>query len=144
MYKRQVGDGPERSKAEQFARDNGMCNVTFVGNVRNPMELLSASDVMLLPSESESFGLSALEAMACSVPVVASNAGGLPEVIRHGVSGLMSDVGNVEEMAKHVHYLTEKPERLNKFKHQALERSKAFDLQNILPQYEKIYYQLAK
>ena len=139
-----VGDGPERSKAEQFARDNAMCHVTFVGNVRNPMELLSASDVMLLPSESESFGLSALEAMACSVPVVASNAGGLPEVIRHGVSGLMSDVGNVEEMAKHVHYLTEKPERLNKFKQQALERSKAFDLQNILPQYEKIYYQLAK
>jgi N-acetyl-alpha-D-glucosaminyl L-malate synthase BshA len=137
-----IGDGPERSKAEQFARENQLENVVFVGNVKNPMELLSAADVMLLPSESESFGLAALEAMACGVPVVSSNAGGLPELNRHGVSGLMSDVGDVNEMAKQVMYLIESPERLQKFKNQAKERSESFSLKVVLPQYEDIYKQV--
>jgi N-acetyl-alpha-D-glucosaminyl L-malate synthase BshA len=134
-----VGDGPDRSKAEQFARDNQLNDVVFVGNVKNPMELLSAADVMLLPSESESFGLAALEAMASEVPVVSSNAGGLPELNRHGVSGLMSNVGDVEEMAKQVLYLIEKEERLLKFKDQARERANAFSLEAVLPLYEKLY-----
>jgi N-acetyl-alpha-D-glucosaminyl L-malate synthase BshA len=134
-----VGDGPDRSKAEQFARDNQLNDVVFVGNVKNPMELLSAADVMLLPSESESFGLAALEAMASGVPVVSSNAGGLPELNRHGVSGLMSNVGDVEEMAKQVLYLIEKEERLLKFKDQARERATAFSLEAVLPLYEKLY-----
>jgi N-acetyl-alpha-D-glucosaminyl L-malate synthase BshA len=134
-----VGDGPDRSKAEQFARDNKLNNVVFVGNVKNPMELLSAADVMLLPSESESFGLAALEAMASGVPVVSSNAGGLPELNRHGVSGLMSNVGDVDEMAKQVFYLIEKEERLLKFKDQARERANAFSLEVVLPLYEKLY-----
>jgi N-acetyl-alpha-D-glucosaminyl L-malate synthase BshA len=134
-----VGDGPDRSKAEQFARDNQLNDVVFVGNVKNPMELLSAADVMLLPSESESFGLAALEAMASGVPVVSSNAGGLPELNRHGVSGLMSNVGDVEEMAKQVFYLIEKEERLLKFKDQARERANAFSLEAVLPLYEKLY-----
>jgi N-acetyl-alpha-D-glucosaminyl L-malate synthase BshA len=134
-----VGDGPDRSKAEQFARDNRLSDVVFVGNVKNPMELLSAADVMLLPSESESFGLAALEAMASGVPVVSSNAGGLPELNRHGVSGLMSNVGDVEEMAKQVFYLIEKEERLLKFKDQARERANAFSLEAVLPLYEKLY-----
>ena len=134
-----VGDGPDRSKAEQFARDNQLNDVVFVGNVKNPMELLSAADVMLLPSESESFGLAALEAMASGVPVVSSNAGGLPELNRHGVSGLMSNVGDVEEMAKQVLYLIEKEERLLKFKDQARERANAFSLEAVLPLYEKLY-----
>ena len=134
-----VGDGPDRSKAEQFARENQLNDVVFVGNVKNPMELLSASDVMLLPSESESFGLAALEAMASGVPVVSSNAGGLPELNRHGVSGLMSNVGDVDEMAKQVFYLIEKEERLLKFKDQARERASAFSLEAVLPLYEKLY-----
>ena len=134
-----VGDGPDRSKDEQFARDHQLNDVVFVGNVKNPMELLSAADVMLLPSESESFGLAALEAMASGVPVVSSNAGGLPELNRHGVSGLMSNVGDVEEMAKQVFYLIEKEERLLKFKDQARERANAFSLEAVLPLYEKLY-----
>ena len=134
-----VGDGPDRSKAEQFARDHQLNDVVFVGNVKNPMELLSAADVMLLPSESESFGLAALEAMASGVPVVSSNAGGLPELNRHGVSGLMSNVGDVDEMAKQVFYLIEKEERLLKFKDQARERANAFSLEAVLPLYEKLY-----
>lgn len=134
-----IGDGPERSKAEQYAREHQLQNVVFVGNVKNPMELLTAADVMLLPSESESFGLAALEAMACGVPVISSNAGGLPELNRHGVSGLMSDVGDVNEMAKQVLYLIESPDRLNKFKRQAKERSESFSLKTVLPQYEAIY-----
>ena len=134
-----VGDGPDRSKAEQFARDNQLNDVVFVGNVKNPMELLSAADVMLLPSESESFGLAALEAMASGVPVVSSNAGGLPELNRHGVSGLMSNVGDVDEMAKQVLYLIEKEDRLLKFKDQARERANAFSLEAVLPLYEKLY-----
>ncbi|MEN9943629.1 MAG: N-acetyl-alpha-D-glucosaminyl L-malate synthase BshA [Bacteroidota bacterium] len=139
-----VGDGPDRSKAEQFARDHHLCDVVFVGNVKNPMELLSAADVMLLPSESESFGLAALEAMASGVPVVSSNAGGLPELNRHGVSGLMSNVGDVDEMAKQVFYLIEKEERLLKFKDQARERASAFSLEAVLPLYEKLYDKVLK
>ncbi len=139
-----VGDGPDRSKAEQFARENQLNNVVFVGNVKNPMELLSAADVMLLPSESESFGLAALEAMASGVPVVSSNAGGLPELNRHGVSGLMSNVGDVDEMAKQVLYLIEKEERLLKFKDQARERASAFSLEAVLPLYEKLYDKVLK
>ena len=139
-----VGDGPDRSKAEQFARDHQLSDVVFVGNVKNPMELLSAADVMLLPSESESFGLAALEAMASGVPVVSSNAGGLPELNRHGVSGLMSNVGDVDEMAKQVFYLIEKEERLLKFKDQARERAGAFSLEAVLPLYEKLYDKVLK
>ncbi|MNG23948.1 D-inositol 3-phosphate glycosyltransferase [compost metagenome] len=93
----------------------------------------------MLPSETESFGLAALEAMACGVPVISSNSGGLPEVNFDGVSGYLSNVGNVEEMAANAIKILENDEVLNKFKENALEVAKKFDIKNILPIYEALY-----
>lgn len=135
-----VGDGPERSKAEQMCRDLAICdNVIFTGNVKNPTEILSIADLFLLPSESESFGLAALEAMACGVPVISTNTGGLPEVNRHGVTGMMSNVGDVEDMAKNLIYLLSDEKRLQKFRKNALSRAADFSLEKILPLYERLY-----
>ncbi len=135
-----VGDGPERSKVNQICREYGICDdVLLVGKLKNPTEVLSIADLFMLPSEQESFGLAALEAMAAGVPVVSSNTGGIPEVNRHGVSGMMSDVGDIDDMAKNAIYLLESDKRLNKFKKQALERAKEFDISNVLFRYEKLY-----
>jgi glycosyltransferase involved in cell wall biosynthesis len=102
-------------------------------------ELLAVADVFLMPSESESFGLAALEAMACEVPVISSNTGGLPEVNVHGKTGFMSDVGNTEEMADYaIRLLTDEP-MLQEFRGNALEQAQRFDLMRILPQYEQFY-----
>ena len=134
-----VGDGPDRSDAERLAREFGVENdVFFMGKLKNPLEALAISDLFLLPSESESFGLAALEAMACSVPVVSTEAGGLPEVIRHGVSGMLAPVGDVEKMADHAEFLLS-PQHHKKFKRQALKRASSFELSHVLPQYLKIY-----
>jgi glycosyltransferase involved in cell wall biosynthesis len=135
-----VGDGPEKENAELLCQQLGIEDkVIFFGNSNEVDQILHYSDLFVLPSETESFGLAALEAMASGVPVVSSNAGGLPELNRHGVSGLMSNVGDVEEMAKQVYYLVEKEERLMKFKDQAKERANAFSLEAVLPLYEKLY-----
>lgn len=135
-----VGDGPERSKAEALTREKELCeNVIFLGNVKNPAEALSVADIFLLPSESESFGLAALEAMACGVPVISTNTGGLPEVNRHGVTGMMSNVGDVEDMAKNTKYLLQDDQRLAKFGAKARERALEFSIDRILPQYEQLY-----
>jgi glycosyltransferase involved in cell wall biosynthesis len=107
--------------------------------VKNPTEALSVADLFLLPSESESFGLAALEAMACEVPVISTNTGGLPEVNRHGVTGMMSHVGDVEDMAKNAKYLLSDETRLAKFKLKARERAIEFSIEKILPQYEALY-----
>jgi N-acetyl-alpha-D-glucosaminyl L-malate synthase BshA len=140
-----VGDGPERSKAEQMSRDKGMCDdVLFLGNVKNPLEALSVADLFLLPSESESFGLAALEAMACGVPVISTNTGGLPEVNRHGVTGMMSNVGDVEDMAKNTRYLLSDDIRLERFRVKARERALEFSIEKILPQYENLYNSVLK
>lgn len=134
-----VGDGPDRSTAERQAREAGVApHVFFLGKLKNPLEALAISDLFLLPSESESFGLAALEAMACGVPVVATEAGGLPEVIRHGVSGMLSPVGDVERMAEHALFLLD-PENHERFRVQAKERAGAFSIENILPEYLRIY-----
>lgn len=138
-----VGDGPERHRAEQQCRELGICeDVIFLGNIKNPNDVLAAGDLFLLPSESESFGLAALEAMALGVPVISTNTGGLPEVNRHGVTGMMSEVGDVADMAKNAIFLLSDDARLNKFKKKAMERAQDFDIHKILPMYEDIYQTL--
>lgn len=135
-----VGDGPERYKLETLCRSYGLCDrVQFIGKVRETQSVLHLSDIFLLPSETESFGLAALEAMAVGVPVISSNTGGIPEVNEHGVSGYLSNVGDVEDMAKNALEILKSPENLEKFKHQAIEKSKEFDIDTIVNRYEELY-----
>ena len=135
-----VGDGPEKVKAEQLCEELGILDkVIFFGNSNEIDSILSYSDLFLLPSETESFGLAALEAMAWSVPVISSNSGGLPEVNFEGISGYLSDVGNVDEMAENAIKILNNNEVLNSFKENALSVAKQFDIKNILPLYESIY-----
>jgi len=112
--------------------------VRFLGNLDAIEEVLSVADLFVMPSETESFGLAALEAMACEVPLITSNAGGLPELNVQGVTGFMSNVGDVEDMAKNAVYILQ-DENLPRFKANALARAKEFELANILPQYEAYY-----
>lgn len=135
-----VGDGPERGNAERLCREVGLCHeVRFLGKQDAVEELLAISDVFVLPSGSESFGLAALEAMACEVPVISSNIGGLPEINIHGETGFLSDVGDIEDMARNTLKILKNQESLNYFRKNALEQAKRFDLDNILPQYESYY-----
>lgn len=134
-----VGDGPERAKIENMCRDLDLMQcVRFLGNLDAIEEVLSVADLFVMPSETESFGLAALEAMACEVPLITSNAGGLPELNVQGVTGFMSNVGDVEDMAKNAVYILQ-DENLPRFKANALARAKEFELANILPQYEAYY-----
>ncbi len=138
-----VGDGGERSRCEQLCRDLDVCDdVRFLGKQDAIEEILSVSDLFLMPSESESFGLAALEAMACKVPVVSSNAGGLPELNIDGVTGFLKDVGDVDGMAESAIYILEDEARLKTFKENALARAKEFDLAKILPDYENYYVEV--
>ena len=135
-----VGDGPERHNAELLSRELDICNhVSFLGKQNTVEEILSICDLFLMPSETESFGLAALEAMACEVPVIASNAGGIPELIIEGETGFMCAVGDVESMAAKGVYLLEDENRLNEFKANALKRALEFDINTIVPVYEKFY-----
>ncbi|HEY0245003.1 MAG TPA: N-acetyl-alpha-D-glucosaminyl L-malate synthase BshA, partial [Mucilaginibacter sp.] len=135
-----VGDGGERSDCEQLCRDLGVGDDTrFLGKQDAIEEILSVSDLFLMPSQSESFGLAALEAMACKVPVISTNAGGLPELNLDGVTGFLKDVGDVQGMADKAIYILEDAARLETFKENALARAKEFDLAKILPQYESYY-----
>ena len=135
-----VGDGPERSASERLCREKGIENkVKFLGNSNEVDKVLCFTDLFLLPSEKESFGLAALEAMACGVPVISSNTGGLPEVNIHGVSGYLSDVGNVEEMAANGIEILKDDKTLAKFKNQAIELALVFDTKKIVPKYENLY-----
>lgn len=137
-----VGDGPEKEKAEQLCEDLNITNkVIFFGNSNEIDKILCYSDLFLLPSETESFGLAALEAMACSVPVISSNSGGLPEVNVNGKTGFLSDVGNVNEMSVNALKILSDDNVLNQFKQNALEKAAEFDIKKILPLYEDIYKQ---
>lgn len=135
-----VGDGPERVYDEKLCRDLGINDsVRFLGKQDAVEEILSVSDLFLMPSESESFGLAALEAMACKVSVITSNAGGLPELNINGVTGYMDNVGDVDAMARHAISILEDDATLASFKQNALNRAKEFDLSLILPLYEDYY-----
>jgi len=135
-----VGDGPERAYDEQLCRSLGIGeHVRFLGKQDAIEEILSVSDLFLMPSESESFGLAALEAMACKVPAITSNAGGLPELNIDGFCGYMSDVGDVDDMAKNAILILEDDDVLNRFKENAFSRAKDFDLKKILPEYINYY-----
>ncbi len=134
-----IGDGPERSRAESMCRDlNITDDVRFLGKLEAVEEVLSVADLFIMPSEKESFGLAALEAMACEVPVISSNAGGLPELNVHGVTGFMSNVGDVEDMTRNALFVLDK-NNLPKFKSNALKRAQEFDISKILPLYENYY-----
>lgn len=139
-----VGDGPERNHIESLCRelDTGD-DVRFLGKLEAVEEVLSVADLFLMPSEKESFGLAALEAMACEVPVVSSNTGGLPELMVDGKTGFMSDVGDVEEMSKKALYILD-DKNLPSFKVHALKRAQEFDVENILPLYEKYYMEVVE
>ncbi|MBC3541335.1 N-acetyl-alpha-D-glucosaminyl L-malate synthase BshA [Rufibacter sediminis] len=139
-----VGDGPERPKMENLCRKLGICSdVRFLGKLEAVEELLSIADVFLMPSEKESFGLAALEAMACEVPVISSNAGGLPELNVHGVTGFVSNVGDVKDMVKNTLFLLQ-DDQLPTFKANALARAKEFEISKIVPMYEEVYQQAAE
>ena len=135
-----VGDGPEKAKAEKLCEELGISDkVIFFGNSNEINQILNYSDLFLLPSETESFGLAALEAMACKVPVISSNSGGLPEVNIQGVSGYLSDVNNIDEMAENAIKILENDVILNQFKERAFEVAQQFSIEKIVPLYEKLY-----
>lgn len=135
-----IGDGPERATVESLSRQLGICDeISFVGKQEQMEEILAIADLFLLTSEYESFGLAALEAMAAGVPVVSTNAGGLPEIMVEGVNGYMGEVGDVETMSDQAISILEHDDRLQHFKQGALEYAKKFDIHNIVPQYEKLY-----
>ncbi|WP_192811626.1 MULTISPECIES: N-acetyl-alpha-D-glucosaminyl L-malate synthase BshA [Pontibacter] len=137
-----VGDGPERPKMEKLCRDLKICNdVRFLGKLEAVEEVLSIADLFLMPSEKESFGLAALEAMACEVPVISTNAGGIPELNVHGVTGFVSEVGDVDDMVKNALHILDDA-NLPTFKANALARAHHFDIDKIVPLYEQFYQRI--
>ena len=135
-----VGDGPDRSKAELKCRELGMCDhVRFLGKQEQVEEVLSISDLFLIPSGSETFGLAALEAMSCSVPVVSSNIGGLPEVNIHGVTGYLCELGDVETMGEYATKILTDEKLHSKMSKAARERAETFEMDSIVTEYEDYY-----
>ncbi len=140
-----IGDGPERRKAESQCRRLGLCDeIRFLGKQDAIEELMAVSDLFLLPSQKESFGLAALEALACEVPIISSNAGGLPEVNLQGKTGFLSEVGDVEDMANNALKILNNKKLHNEFRKNALQQAKRFDISNILPEYESYYEEVLK
>jgi len=138
-----VGDGPTRQEMEQQCRILGICDkVVFLGKQEAVEEILAVADLMILPSENESFGLAALEAMACHVPVISSDAGGIPEVNIDGETGFVSKVGDVEDMAKNALKLLKDDALLEKFRENAYRQAQRFDVKHIMPLYESYYREI--
>ena len=140
-----IGDGPDRYKMEALCREMGLCDkIRFLGKQEAVEELLAISDIFVMPSENESFGLAALEAMACQVPVISSNVGGIPEVNIDGVTGYISSVGDIEAMAKNALSILKSEEELTKFRKAALTQAERFSIDYILPQYEDYYAEIIR
>jgi len=135
-----VGDGPERTAIERLCRESGAHNdIRFLGKQEQMEDILAVSDLFLLTSEYESFGLAALEAMAAEVPVISTNAGGLPEINVNGYSGFLSAVGDIDDMSKNALMILADESTLKQFKSNALQQAKKFDIHNIVPDYEELY-----
>ena len=135
-----VGDGPERHMAEELCRELGIFKeARFVGKQQDMEDIYAIADLFLLPSEYESFGLAALEAMAAGTPVVATNAGGIPEIITHGKNGYLSEIGNVEQMSNHAISILGNNVTLEAFSAAARKQAETFDIHNIVPKYEQLY-----
>lgn len=135
-----IGDGPERQNIEEYCRTLNICSdIRFLGKQDQVDEILSITDLFVLPSQYESFGLSALEAMACGVPVISTNAGGLPEINVQGVTGYMSEVGDTDDMAKHAVEVLKDEDKLKQFKENAIAHARTFSRQRIIPLYEQLY-----
>ncbi|UPL49879.1 N-acetyl-alpha-D-glucosaminyl L-malate synthase BshA [Hymenobacter sublimis] len=135
-----VGDGPDRPRIEKICRDLGLLSndVRFLGKLEAVEEVLSVADLFLMPSEKESFGLAALEAMSCEVPVISTNAGGIPELNEHGITGMVSNIGDVEDMVKNALYVLS-DENLPRFKAAARAHAETFAVEKIVPLYEACY-----
>jgi L-malate glycosyltransferase len=137
-----VGDGPERTHIEALCRELGDCDdIRFLGKLEAVEEVLSVADLFIMPSEKESFGLAALEAMACEVPVISTNVGGIPELNINGKTGFLSEVGDIEAMTKNALYILDK-NNLPEFKKNALNRAMEFDVTKIMPLYEDLYIRI--
>ncbi|MGB5288011.1 MAG: N-acetyl-alpha-D-glucosaminyl L-malate synthase BshA [Ignavibacteriaceae bacterium] len=136
-----VGDGPDRSECERLSRQLELCDkVKFLGKQDALVEILSSSDLFLIPSQSESFGLSALEAMACGLPVISSSVGGLPELVRHNETGFIAEIGDVDRMAKYALELLTNERKYNLFSENSRERAvNKFDKSKVVPLYEEYY-----
>lgn len=138
-----IGDGPERHKLEELCRQLDLCDrVKFTGKIRDTREVLELVDLFILPSETESFGLAALEAMAFGVPVISSNTGGIPEVNIHGKTGYLSNVGDVDDMAKNAVHILSDAQRVKEFRANAKSRALEFNIDKIVGQYLDLYQSL--
>jgi N-acetyl-alpha-D-glucosaminyl L-malate synthase BshA len=138
-----IGDGPERDAMEALCRKLDLCDtIRFLGKQEAVEEILAVADLFVLPSEHESFGLAALEAMACGVPVLSSNTGGLPELNSHGESGFLADVGDIETMTKYALEILKDDNSLSSFRQQAFEQAKKYDVKDIVDQYEAYYNEI--
>lgn len=138
-----IGDGPDLPLVEAMCREMGICqDIRFIGKQENLEDVLACSDLFILPSEYESFGLAALEAMASEIPVISSDTGGLPEINIHGKTGFLSKVGDIDDMANNAIHLLSDEVLLEKFRKNAYKEARKFDISRIIPQYEDLYQEL--